>query len=284
MKEYDITLPNGIKVRTIDEGKGPVLLLLHGNPDNADEWKPLINLLKNEFRCLAPDLPGYGRQGKTNPLPGNFDYSINAQIEFIDAFLSQLDIHERISLIIHDIGGIMGIPWAAKHLDRLNAVIYTNTVAFPNFKWFDTAYRWGNDSPSGRKIAQFSMNAIGWFDGWIFKTIFSKQHPQLSSQRVDRFVLDFALNPIAKETTLCEFRQLVKPDFFNGFDLMLKSISESVATLTIWGEDDPYVSNHFANELFARKTLLLPNTGHWVPLVATDVMAREIRVLCKNKV
>lgn len=282
MNEYVISLPNGIKVRTLDDGNGPILLLLHGNPDNADEWKPLISFLKNDFRCIAPDLPGYGRQGQTYPLPDCFDYSVQAQTGFIDALLNSLNIRDKITLAVHDIGGIMGIPWAAQHPDRLNAMIYTNTVAYPNFKWFDTAYRWGNDSPSGRRIAQVSMNAIGWLHGWLFKKIFSRQHPQLTGEQIDRFVEDFALNPIAKDTTLCEFRQITKPDFFNGYDRMLKTIAESIPTLTMWGKGDPYVPDRFANELQAQKTLLMPDVGHWVPLVAANTMAREIQALCKS--
>lgn len=281
--EYVIDLPNGIRVRTIDEGKGPILLMLHGNPDNADEWKPLIRLLKNDFRCLAPDLPGYGRRGQAHPLPDSFDYSINSQVGFIEALLTHLNIEDKITLVVHDIGGIMGIPWAAQNLDRLDAMIYTNTVAYQNFKWFDTAYRWGNDSSSGRRIAHFSMNVIGWFHGWLFKKMFSIQNPQLISQQIDRFVEDFALNTIAKHTTLCEFRQITKPDFFNGYEQMLKAISKSVPTLTMWGKDDPYVQDHYAHELLAQKTIVTPNIGHWVPLVAADSMAREIQLLCKNK-
>jgi pimeloyl-ACP methyl ester carboxylesterase len=63
--------------RCIEEGdQGPILLFLHGNPDNADEWKKVMELLRGSYRCLAPDLPGYGRRGKTHELPVNFDYSV----------------------------------------------------------------------------------------------------------------------------------------------------------------------------------------------------------------
>lgn len=279
MHEVVVDLPDGIKVRTIDEGKGPILLLLHGNPDNADEWKPLIQVLKNDFRCLAPDLPGYGRQGRTFPLPDSFDYSLNSQVGFIDALLTSLNIDEKITPVVHDIGGIMGIPWAARNLNRLHAIVYTNTVAFADFKWFDTANRWGNDSPSGRRIAHLSMNATGWFHGWLFKNIFTKQNPQLDNEEIQRFIKDFALNAIAKNTTLREFRQITKPGFFNGYDQFLQALAESVPTLTLWGIGDPYVPDHYANELLAQKTLLMPDVGHWVPLVAWNMMAREIKAL-----
>jgi len=71
LKENILHLPGGVSVRTIDEGHGPLLLLLHGNPDNADEWRTLIGLLKSKFRCIAPDLPGYGYPGRTYPLPAH---------------------------------------------------------------------------------------------------------------------------------------------------------------------------------------------------------------------
>ena len=58
LRERTLDLPDGIRVRTIDEGQGQTVLLLHGNPDNADEWRTLIDLLKEQFRGVAPDLPG----------------------------------------------------------------------------------------------------------------------------------------------------------------------------------------------------------------------------------
>jgi len=73
------------------------------------------------------------------------------------------------------------------------------------------------------------------------------------------------------------FRQMTKPDFFEGFPSLLKSISDAVPTVTLWGEGDPYVADHYANELLARKNIPLPKVGHWVPLVAPDKLADQIR-------
>src|SRR5690349_21524013 len=91
-RERVLDLPGGIRVRAIDEGHGPTVLLLHGNPDNADEWRTLIDLLKDQFRCLAPDLPGYGRQGRSYPLPAHYRYTREEQIAFVDALLAALEI------------------------------------------------------------------------------------------------------------------------------------------------------------------------------------------------
>jgi pimeloyl-ACP methyl ester carboxylesterase len=202
LNERLVDLPDGVRVRLVDEGTGPLVLLLHGNPDNADEWRGVIARLKGEFRCLAPDLPGYGRRGQSFALPNTYRYSLEDQVAFVDALLAHEGIEEPITLVVHDIGGIMGIPWAARNTTRLHAVLYTNTVAYPKFKWFNLAYRWGREGRAGRGVAELSMAALGWFHGWLFRSVFSKQHPRLSPSELDRFVTDFALNSVAKETSL----------------------------------------------------------------------------------
>jgi pimeloyl-ACP methyl ester carboxylesterase len=90
-------LPSGVKVRTLDEGSGPVVLLLHGHPDNADEYRGLIDLLKKDFRCIAPDLPGYGRRNQTAKLPATFDYSRESQVAFVDEVLEALKVDGPVS-------------------------------------------------------------------------------------------------------------------------------------------------------------------------------------------
>ncbi|QXP85780.1 alpha/beta fold hydrolase [Methylococcus sp. Mc7] len=54
-----------------DVGAGPPVLFLHGNPDSADIWDEVVARLNGRFRCIAIDLPGFGRSG---PAPG-FDCS-----------------------------------------------------------------------------------------------------------------------------------------------------------------------------------------------------------------
>jgi pimeloyl-ACP methyl ester carboxylesterase len=279
VEERVLNLPHGIRVRLIEAGSGPTVLLLHGNPDNADEWLPLMAQLAPDFRCLAPDLPGYGRRGSTYALPPEYHYSQEQQVAFVDALLDQVGIHGDITLALHDIGGIMSIPWAARNTDRLHAVIYTNTVAYPGFRWFDLAYRWGRDGPAGRGLARASMAALAWSHGQLFRRVFSRQHPQLSPSEIERFVEHFALNPIAKATTLREFRSITRADFFDGYDRMLQAISASAPTLAVWGEGDPYVPDRFASQLFARETITLPKVGHWAPIVAADALAEHIRAL-----
>lgn len=279
MQERTLDLSGGLRVRLLEEGSGPPLLLLHGNPDNADEWRPLIARLSAEYRCLAPDLPGYGRRGATFALPADYRYTVEEQIRFVDEVLDAAGVSGPLSLVVHDIGGIMGVPWAAARVERVTGVVYTNTVAFPGFQWFDFAYRWGARGFFGRRLAALSMALIGRNEGALFRKVFRKQNPQLSSAELDRFAADFGCNPEAKASTLTQFRELTRAAYFDGYDQHLARINAAVPTVTVWGLGDPYVPDARAADLGAGRMERLEGVGHWVPLLAADPLAAAVRSL-----
>mgnify|MGYP001763324098 CR=1 FL=1 len=65
----------GHRIHYVDEGRGPLLLLLHGNPTWSFVWRDVIGRLSDRFRCIAPDLPGFGlscwRFSETWDVPGS---------------------------------------------------------------------------------------------------------------------------------------------------------------------------------------------------------------------
>jgi pimeloyl-ACP methyl ester carboxylesterase len=123
----------GIRTRVLDAGQGPVVLMLHGNPDNADEWTQLMARLAGRHRCIAPDFPGYGQSPEPPP---SFSYSLADQMRFVDAILKAMRLAEPVILVVHDTGGMVGTAWAAANLDRVRGMVITNTVAFDGFPWF----------------------------------------------------------------------------------------------------------------------------------------------------
>jgi haloalkane dehalogenase len=270
-----VTLPSGISTRVIDRGEGPVVLLLHGNPDNADEWTNVIAILAERFRCIAPDLPGYGATRRTTPLPAGWSYTIDNQVAFVDELLAALGI-DRVTLVVHDIGGIMGVPWAARNTSRLRGVVYTNTVAYPDWQWFPTAKLWGSQRFMDRVRSRFMMRALGARGGRLFIARFGEQHPQLDARELRRFASDFALNSVAKDTTLAQFKHLARPRFFAGYDEMLGAIAAATPTRAVWGLGDPYVPDERAPQLGAAELLRLPGVGHWVPIVAATHVAERV--------
>ena len=70
----------GARIYVADEGKGQPVLFLHGNPDSADMWSGVIERLKDKYRCIAIDLPGFGR----SEAPASFDASLESEAQFVD--------------------------------------------------------------------------------------------------------------------------------------------------------------------------------------------------------
>jgi len=232
--------------------------------------------LSHRFRCIAPDFPGYG---KSLELPDSFSYSLNDQKRFVDGVLAVTQASGPVTLVVHDTGGMVGTAWAGDNTRRLRGMVFTNTVAFEDFPWFAIARQWGDESLSGRLRSALGMAALGLRGGALFRRIFGAQSPQLSSAQMDRFVESFALNRLAKRTTLRQFRAFVKPSFFAGFERMRLELTERVPCRVLWGDDDPYLPTALARRFGSAHVTVLPGVGHWVALVAPDRLAEEIAAL-----
>jgi len=267
-----------IRTRVLEAGKGPIVLLFHGNPDNADEWRLVMEQLADKFRCITLDFPGYGQSPEP---PVSFTYSLTDQIRFVDAVLKAIQVNEPVILVVHDTGGMVGTAWAAANTDRLRGMVVTNTVAFDGFAWFAIAQQWGDTSLVARLRSWLGMAALGLRGGALFKRIFAQQCPQLGSKELDRFASSFAQNGDAKRTTLRQFRQIMQPGFFRDFAAMRERILAAVPCRVIWGDNDRFIPVRFAHAFGCKQVTILPDAGHWVALTAPDALAREIAIVAQ---
>lgn len=275
--EHNITLAElGINTRVLEAGSGPVVVMLHGNPDNADEWGPLIARLAGRHRCIAPDFPGYGKSPEP---PTSFTYSLADQMRFVDAVLQAMHVVAPVVLVVHDTGGMVGTAWAAANLARLRGMVITNTVAFDGFPWFPIARQWGDRSLYGRIRSSLGMTALGLRKGALFKRIFAAQCPQLNEEQLDRFARTFALNGDAKRTTLRQFRQFMRPEFFKEFGAMRERILSKVPCRIVWGDKDKFIPVKYAHSFGSKQVTILPDAGHWVALTAPDALAAEVEAI-----
>jgi cis-3-alkyl-4-acyloxetan-2-one decarboxylase len=119
---------NGHTMHYIDEGKGTPILMVHGNPTWSFYFRRLISGLSADFRAIAPDHIGCGFSDK--PDEKNYNYTLQSRIKDMDTLIKRLNIKEKINLIVHDWGGIIGLAWALDHLDRVDKIIITNTAGF----------------------------------------------------------------------------------------------------------------------------------------------------------
>ena len=81
---------NGARVHYLSEGSGPTVLLLHGNPAWSFLYRKIIAGLRDEFHCVAPDFPGYGR---SDP-PAGFTYTPREHAAFLERFVDATGLRD----------------------------------------------------------------------------------------------------------------------------------------------------------------------------------------------
>src|SRR6185503_14762801 len=110
----------------VDEGSGPPLLLLHGNPTSSFLYRHIIAGLSDRFRCVAPDYPGFGR---SSAAPG-YGFTPREHAAVVEKLVLELDLRD-ITLMVQDWGGPIGFAVATRHPDRFRAFVVGNTWAWP---------------------------------------------------------------------------------------------------------------------------------------------------------
>ena len=106
-----------------DEGSGPVIVLLHGINSDATDWRPVIDLIGPDYRCIAPDVLGFGE----SPKPLDIEYTADEHAAVLEATLAELGIRERFVLIGYSLGGDIAIRYASKWPDRLRRLFLLST-------------------------------------------------------------------------------------------------------------------------------------------------------------
>lgn len=115
---------NGLRVAYVDEGEGPVVFLLHGMPSWSFLWRKVMPpLLEAGYRCIAPDLLGFGRSDKPTELS---DYSYELHAGAIGHLIDELGLDE-INFVFHDWGGPIGTLVAADRADRVASTVLMDT-------------------------------------------------------------------------------------------------------------------------------------------------------------
>lgn len=113
------------KLHYIDEGSGPPVVLVHGNPTWSYFYRHLIAKLKNDFRVIAVDHIGCGLSDK----PLLYDYTLENHIDNLQKLISELNLGS-FSLVVHDWGGAIGIGATIGNIEKLKNLVVLNTAAF----------------------------------------------------------------------------------------------------------------------------------------------------------
>lgn len=115
---------NGLRVHYVDEGKGDVILCLHGEPTWSYLYRKMIPLfVQGGYRTIAPDLIGFGRSDKFTEQD---EYSFHLHYDTVLGFIEALGL-SGITLVCQDWGGMIGLTVAARHPRRFARLVIMNT-------------------------------------------------------------------------------------------------------------------------------------------------------------
>jgi haloalkane dehalogenase len=118
---------DGLRLAHLDEGEGAPVVFLHGEPTWSFLWRKVIPPVRDAgFRCLAPDLVGFGRSDK--PTDVDF-YSYDRHVALAGTLLEDLDVRAA-TIVVHDWGGPIGLRLAVEHAERIERIVIMDTGLF----------------------------------------------------------------------------------------------------------------------------------------------------------
>src|SRR5580698_7700179 len=235
--KYRTAEVDGFKVfyREAGASKLPKLLLLHGFPSSSHMFRDLIPRLADRFHIVAPDLPGFGQSDM--PPRDRFKYSFDHIAAVIDRFTEVVGF-DRFAVYVFDYGAPTGFRIAAKHPDRITAIISQNGNAYEeglSEGWNPIRAYWQDPSETNRKALRTFLSPE--------TTRWQYTHGVQDEARVspDGIALDnyYLARPDADEVQLDLFGD------YQGNVALYPTFQEYFREhqpkfLAVWGKNDPF--------------------------------------------
>lgn len=267
------------RMNYLDEGTGEPVVMLHGNPTWSFYYRNMVLVLRDRYRCIAPDHIGCGLSDK--PPESVYDYSLKSRVDDLEALLEHLGVRENITLVLHDWGGMIGMGYAARHPDRIKRIVASNTAAFhlPKSKGFPWSLWLGRNTRLGAwlilKHNAFCRLAARWC---VTRT-------KLPADVRRMYLLPYD-TPEHRVAVLKFVQTIPLRPTDPGYDIVSDAEASlakfrSVPTLLLWGLRDFVFDRHFLAEwqrhLPHAEAHTWPDCGHYLLEDAGDEVIMRVR-------
>ncbi|QYJ84049.1 alpha/beta fold hydrolase [Shewanella aegiceratis] len=270
---------NGHKLQYVNEGQGEPVVMVHGNPSWSFYYRNLVTALSPNHQCIVPDHIGCGLSDK--PDDAGYDYTLKNRIDDLEALLDHLEVKEKITLIVHDWGGMIGMGYAARHPERIKKIVVLNTGAFhlPEAKPFPWALWICRNTLLGTVLVR-GFNAFSSIASYVGV----KRAPMPKAIR-EAYVAPF--NSWANRISTLRFVQDIplKPGDRN-YELV-SEISEKLSQFSqlpmmiCWGLKDFVFDKHFLDEWKRRfpeaEVHEFADCGHYILEDASDEVVAQVQ-------
>lgn len=256
---------NGINTFYIESGQGELIVFLHGVPSYSYLWHNTMTFLEDNFRVIAPDLPGYA---KSDSLP---DYTLETYGQWLDGFCQFVGQNQKITLVVHDVGGMIGVDYALKYRDRIERLIITDTILTED------------------DLTLFMKLFLGRAGLWLYykqnKTMFKmflrnvafNQIEKISNEKLDKYfdIYKRDKKERAFKKALADFRALPVDHITSRFGEIV------FPTLIIWAEKDKLlplsIAERMKNAIEGANLVTIENAGHFFQEEEPQKLATHVK-------
>lgn len=229
-------LVDNVDIKYIDEGEGPVILLIHGVPTSGWLYRKIFpRLVENGFRVIVPDMMGFGQSlsSDTDIIP-----DIAAQGRVIESLCRELDL-KSVYLAVHDAGGPFAWSWLIHSRVDIKALFLFNTIL----------YLEGFKPPINMKKGSLGFKMIRWAytTPWLGKMIVrSTLNKGTEKHKLSKKDKEGYLKPIEKGAGDAIMNFLGSFDQLTGLckSAKIELKVRNTPICAIWGENDPFLIGH----------------------------------------
>ena len=256
------------RLHYIDEGSGPLLLFLHGNPTWSFLYRDIIRALRDRFRCVAIDYPGFG----LSAAPRNYGFTPEEHSLIVEQFVLKMGL-SSITMMVQDWGGPIGFGVAVRHPELFSAFVVGNTIAWPlNDPFMEMFSRFMGAAP-GRYLCverNFFVNKL------IPLGVRRKKLPEAV---MEAYRGPFSDKEDRKATYIFPREYLGSLDYLKRVEAGMPAL-RNLPALIIWGERDTAFRkaqrNKFENLFVSHQTVILKRAAHFIQEEAPDEIAEAI--------
>ena len=259
----------GARVHYVDEGEGPPLVLLHGNPTWSFLYREIILGLRDRFRCIAPDYPGFG----LSQAPGGYGFTAREHAQVIERFLFDLDLRDA-AMMVQDWGGPIGLWSATRHPERFRAFVIGNTWAWPKSDPGTQVFSRFLGGPIGTRLIQHrNLFVERIIPGGV-------RRRQLSPEVMDAYRGPFPTPGSRRPVHVFPKEILAARPLLAEIDGDL-GLLRALPALIVWGTRDPAFQarerRRWEDVFPDHETVLLEGAGHYIQEDAPDEIVAAIR-------
>lgn len=263
------TLPNGYRIHYLDEGKGPVVVFLHGSGNGASGYSNFKHnypaLVEAGYRVIVPDMIGFGYSDK----PDDVEYPLDFFIECMKQLLDVVGI-DRYTLVGNSLGGAVALGFALAHPDHVERLVLMAPGGL-------------NDLPD-----YLAMPGMAMMFG-----LFNSGEPVTEARMKEFFRKAFVVDPDCVTDELVRERfgimKLQNPQVIKTMKVpnMTDRLGEiGCPALTLWGLNENMMPDSgimkLAKGLKNGRMVLVPNCGHWVMMEHRELFNRMVLDFLRN--